>query len=196
LFLRADGRLGSDEGPAGQRRYDFLPPAVRRMPSSGPPPLPGVLTWETAPAASPWAVVGPVGVDLSAETTTDDVDWIVKLQLVGADGTVRDLTEGWLRGSHRALDEGRSAPGRPYHPHDHAEPVTPGKVTEYAIGLVPTAQRVPPGARIRLLVTSSDVEKGMAMAGMSHLPLAVASRQSVLSSSRLLLPVTEGEPPG
>src|SRR5215212_8931 len=62
----------------------------------------------------------------------------------------------------------------------------------YVIGLVPTAQRVLPGYRLRLLITSCDQDKGVAMLGFVHLLLSSPSRQSMGSSSRLLLPVIAG----
>jgi hypothetical protein len=119
----------------------------------------------------------------------------VKLQLVSAAGEAHDLTQVWLRGSHRALDDERSRPGLPFHPHDRLEPVGPGEPTSYAVGIVPTAQRVRPGERLRLLLTSCDAGDGFAMAGMTHLPLDRPSRQTVLSSSRLLLPLVASRPP-
>jgi predicted acyl esterase len=191
VHLRADRRLASDEGPSGERDYLFLPPGLRRLPNANPPTLPRMLTWEKPPAERPYDILGPAALELDAATTAGDADWIVKLELVAPDGAAHDLTQGWLRASHRALDETRSRPGRPYHLHTRSELVEPGALVHYTIGIVPTAQHVLPGCRLRLLLTSSDLEKGFAMAGMTHLPLGAASRQLILSSSRLLLPVID-----
>lgn len=140
----------------------------------------------------PCDVVGAAVLELDAQTTAADVDWIVKLQLVGPDGEATDVTQGWLRASHHFLDEERSLPWRPWHPHDRFEPVTSRTTVRYVIGLVPTAQRVLPGYRLRLLITSCDQDKGVAMLGFVHLLLSSPSRQSMGSSSRLLLPVIAG----
>ena len=192
LYLGTDGRLvGADAATRGEREYLFVPPGLERPPGASRPTLPSALAWETAPFSEPRDVVGPAVLVLDARTTAADVDWIVKLQLLGPDGEATDLTQGWLRASHRFLDEERSLPWRPWHPHDRVEPVPPRTDVRYVIGLVPTAQRVLPGYRLRLLVTSSDLERGVAMLGFVHLPLASPSRQTVRSSSRLLLPVID-----
>jgi predicted acyl esterase len=192
LGLDGQGRLGG-EG-AGEREYLFVPPALVRMPNANPPPLPTALSWDTPPASAAFDVVGHPALELDAVTSGQDVDWIVKLALVRADGSTRDLTEGWLRGSHRTLDTAASRPGRPRHLHQAPAPVEPGTETSYVVGLSPTAQRVEPGERLRVLLTSCDHQPGFAMVGMTHLPLGRPSRQTVLSSSRLQLPVV-GEMP-
>ena len=189
LHLGADGRLARQVGATGGRDYLFVPPALERPPGANRPALRSALAWDTGPFHAPCDVVGPAVLELDAQTKAADVDWIVKLQLVGPDGEVSDLTQGWPRASHRALDEERSLPWRPLHPHDRTEPVPPRTTVRYVIGLVPTAQRVLPGHRLRLLITSCDLDKGVAMLGFVHLPLGTPSRQTVRSSSRLLLPV-------
>lgn len=193
LYLGADGRLtGEDAATKGKREYLFVPPDLERPPGANRPTLPPALAWETEPFSEPRDVVGPAVLELDAQTTAADVDWIVKLQLVNPGGEATDLTQGWLRASHRSLDEERSLPWLPWHPHDRIEPVPRNTPVRYVIGLVPTAQRVLPGYRLRLLITSCDHDKDVAMLGFVHLPLSSPSRQTVSSSSRLLLPVIDG----
>jgi uncharacterized protein len=191
LALAADGELGG--AATGEREYLFLPPALVRMPNANPPTLPSLLSWETPPAPVAYDLIGHAALELDAVTSGNDVDWIVKLQLIRADGSPKDLTQGWLRASHRALGPASTRPGRPRHPHETPEPVQPGAQTSYAIGLVPTAQRVEAGQRLRLLLTSCDHQAGFAMVNMTHLPLGRPSRQTILASSRLQLPAI-GEP--
>jgi putative CocE/NonD family hydrolase len=185
LHLNADGTLSSTERP-GARQYLFLPATLSRPRNANPPPLPDRLVWETPPCREPLDIVGPLVLSLDAVATGADVDFIVKLELVRA-GESSDLTQGWLRASHRALDPSRSRPGEPFHPHDRFDAVVPGAVTRYEIGLVPTALRLLPGDRLRLTLTSHDA--GIAMCHFEHMTLGYASRQTVLSSSRLALPV-------
>jgi hypothetical protein len=45
------------------------------------------------------------------------------------------VTTGYLRASHRELDEERSTVGNPVHPHTRAVPVEPGVVEEYVVTL-------------------------------------------------------------
>jgi putative CocE/NonD family hydrolase len=191
LNLRADASLAPGAEPDGAREYLFLPASLERPAHANAPSLPDRLHWETLPRETPVDIVGPIALELDASATGMDVDWIAKLELVTADGEVSELTQGWLRASHRATDPARSLPGEPWHPHDRFEPVTPGAVTRYSIGLVATAQRVLPGERLRLTLTSHD--RGIAMCHFEHAPLAYPSRQTVLPSSRLVLPVIDAQ---
>ncbi len=188
LHLCGDGRLAPEEGPPGERAYWYESPLAPRTRHPNPPPLPPLLAWETPPLPADLDVAGPLEVELDAATTATDADWIVKLIDVAPDGTERDLTQGWLRASHRALDPSRSRPGAPFHPHDRVEPVAPGARVAYRVALVTTAHRFVAGHRVRLALTSCD-HGGFAMQGMEHVPLAQSARHTIFSSSRLVLPV-------
>lgn len=195
LPLGAEGTLGSGS-TEGAREYLFLPVTLTRPRNANPPARPDRLSWTTPPCREPVDVVGPLALELDAIATAADVDFIVKVELVREDGEVTELTQGWLRASHRAVDPERSRPGEPFHPHDRFEAVVPGAVTHYSIGLVPTAQRLLPGDRLRLLLTSHD--HGIAMCHFEHMTLGYASLVTVLASSRLMVPVLDGtllEPP-
>jgi predicted acyl esterase len=176
-------------GSEGARQYLFLPTTLSRPRNANPPILPDRLVWETLPCGQSVDIVGPLSLSLDAIATGADVDFIVKLELVRGD-EISDLTQGWLRASHRALAPARSRPGEPFHPHDRFEAIVPGSLTRYEIGLVPTAQRLLPGDKLRLTLTSHDT--GIAMCHFEHMTLGYASRQTVLSSSRLHLPVLAG----
>jgi len=126
---------------------------------------------------------------LDAASTAADTDWIVKLSDVDPAGQVRDLTQGWLRASHRAVDPDRSTEWRPYHPHDRPAALTPGEPTAFAIEVLSTAHVLYPGHRLRLALTSCDGD-GFAMQGLSHYPLGSPARNTVLASSRLLVPLS------
>jgi uncharacterized protein len=190
LHLRADGVLAAAEGRAGARAYRHTPADMMRPPNAHAPELPDHLSWETPALREPVDVVGPLCLDLDAATSASDADWIVKLQRVDAGGEAHDLTAGWLRASHRAVDPERSRPGEPFHPHDRPEAVTPGAVTRYEIGLVGTAQRFLPGERLRVTLASSDA--GAAMLGFEHLVLGLPATHRVHATSVLRVPVLGG----
>jgi predicted acyl esterase len=185
--LQADGTLGESAGPPGARDYLHLPGAFDLPKNANPPRLPRLLAWDTAPLQQAVDLAGPFKLALHASSTASDVDWIVKLQLVDAAGQASDLTQGWLRASHRALDPARSRPWRPYHPHDRTEPLVPGEPAWFEIAIVPTAQRFKPGQRLRLLLTSDD--EGIAMQGLSHMTCGQAARNRIFSDSRLMVPL-------
>jgi hypothetical protein len=60
----------------------------------------------------------------------------------------------------------------------------------YRIPVVPNARRIQPGHRLRLRLTSCDQGKDApTILGFKHAPLGGATRNTIQSSSRLLLPI-------
>ncbi len=84
------------------------------------------VTYRTAPFGEATEITGPLALYLTAASSARDQDWIVIVSDEGPGGKTRELTRGWLRASHRALDPKRSTPSRPFHPHDRADPVPAG----------------------------------------------------------------------
>ena len=71
-----------------------------------------------------------------------------------------------------------------------AEAIVPGALTTYRIPLVPNARRFGAGHRIRLVVASDDQDPDSpAIMEFRHTPVGTSSRNTIRSSSRLLLPV-------
>jgi predicted acyl esterase len=77
---------------------------------------------------------------------------------IGALDPHTPVGQGWLRASHRKLDPKLSLPYRPYHPHDEVQPLTPGKVYEFDIEIVPTCIVIPAGHRLAVTVRGKDYE--------------------------------------
>jgi putative CocE/NonD family hydrolase len=150
------------------------------------------LIWDTEPFKQPVELIGPFVLHLDACSTAPDTDWIVKLCDAAPDGTVSDLTQGWLRASHRAVDPQHSKPYRPYHPFDQPQALISGEVTRFEIEILPTAQRFAPGHCLRLILTSSDTQEGFAMQGIAHAPLGIGARNTVVNTSRLTVPLVSG----
>lgn len=174
------------------------------------------LRYMTAPLAEDLTIAGPISLTLHAALDQDDTNWIVVLKDVGPDVSVRtardgerqvptdlperELTRGWLKASYRALDEGRSRPGQPFHKltRDSIAPVEPGEVVEYQIQILATANQFKAGHRICLDITSMDAPNGTgAMTGVEYIPYHVCSSRAVTHQvfrdserpSHLLLPV-------
>jgi putative CocE/NonD family hydrolase len=188
--LRADGTLATDEGPAGARRYAYLPATIGRVKGAPAPPLPPALVWDTAPLAEALDVAGELELRLEADTTAVDTAWIVTIQDVDPSGAAVDVTAGWLRASCRAVDEEASRPGAPFLPGRELLPVPPGETVRYRIPLVPNARRFDVGHRLRLVLASDDVDPSLpAVMRFRHAPLGEAAVNTVHSGSRLLLPV-------
>ena len=121
----------------------------------------GVLTWTTERLDDDLMIAGPIAMVLHASSNQPDTDFFVKVwdQAPEPDsGTRRDilLTRGWLRASHRALDETRSTPERPFHPHRDPQPIQPGEVYRFDIEVWPIAHVFKAGHRIRIHITNAD----------------------------------------
>ncbi|GII29351.1 CocE/NonD family hydrolase [Planotetraspora mira] len=126
------------------------------------------LTFVTEPFADEVEITGPAAARLFISSTTADTDLFLTLRVLDPDGG--DVTfvsaldpagvvgMGWLRASHRAVDPERSLPYRPWHPHDHAEPLTPGETVPLDIEIWPTSVVVPPGHRLAVTVQGRDFE--------------------------------------
>ena len=168
LSLRADGALGDDEGTPGQRSFMVLGAGLgRARPSETDPPA--LLEWTSAPLEQALDVVGDIELELHASATAIDTAWIVTLQDVAPDGTVVDVTAGWLRASLRRVDPDRSPVGSPELPCRDADAVVPGSLTAYRIPLVTNARRFAAGHRVRLVVTSDDQDPSTpAIMGFRH----------------------------
>ena len=191
LILSADGSLEEAGEPAGSREYLTLGSGLNRARTSptDPPPF---LTWTTRPLEQDWDVVGNMEVLLDAQSSAIDTAWILTLQDVAADGSTVDITQGYLRASLRRVDDEASRPGAPELPCRESDAIPVGETVRYRIPLVPNARRLVTGHRLRLVLTSDDQRKeAPAMMGFRHGTVGTNSINSVLASSRILLPVSE-----
>jgi predicted acyl esterase len=126
------------------------------------------LVFTTSALTQPVELTGPSSLRLSLSSSTSDADVFVVLGVVDPDGEEvvfqgaldphSPVAQGWLRASHRLLDEERSLPWRPWHPHDRAEPLVPGEVYPLDIEIWPTSIVIPVGHRLTLTVRGRDYE--------------------------------------
>lgn len=191
LALRADGDLGSEEGAPGGRELLVLGAGLARAKPSPIDP-PSSLTWTSAPLDAALDVVGDIELHLVAAATATDTAWIVTLQDVAPDGSVEDVTAGWLRASLREVDESASRRGAPVLPCRTPLAVPVGEELTYRIPLVPNARRFNVGHRIQLVLTSDDQDPSTpAIMNFRHASVGTSSVNTVSSSSRLLVPVLQ-----
>jgi putative CocE/NonD family hydrolase len=178
------------------------------------------LRYLTDPLPADLLVAGPAVLNLFAAIDQDDTNWIVALKDVGPDVSVRsaregerelpqnlcerELTRGWLKASHRAIDPKRSKPWRPWHPLTRAaqKKVVPGEINEYAIEILATANLFRRGHRICLEVACADMPTGVAGAtNAEYIPNHIVSSRTALHKifhdakrpSHLLLPLIPQE---
>lgn len=135
-------------------------------PAGGFDPVRRVLSFTSAPLERDLEIAGPIRLVLYASSTRSDTDFIVKLaeqmpqspgdRAKGLNPASQLVSKGWLRASHRALDPQRSSEAEPYHGHAKPEPLVPGQVVKFEIGIEPMAYRFKQGNRIRLEIANGD----------------------------------------
>jgi uncharacterized protein len=158
----------------------------------------GHLQYSTPPLVEDTEVVGPIALKLYAATTATEINWIVSLLEIDAEGTQRLLTKGWLKGSHRQLDFNESKPWEPVHTHTEPQPLAPGEVYEFDIKVVPTGNLFRAGSSVAVRLRCADDEptNALELIGAGSLSSADVARITVFHSdeypSYLLLPITEG----
>jgi putative CocE/NonD family hydrolase len=102
-----------------------------------------VLVYDTPVLEQPVEVTGPIEVTLYAATTAPDTDFTAKLVDVHPDGKAYNLNNGIIRARLRNSLE-------------RAEPIEPGRPTEYRIEIWPTSNLFKEGHHIRLEISSSN----------------------------------------
>jgi predicted acyl esterase len=132
-----------------------------------------------------------------------DLDLFVKLRkfdvtgrevfFYGYNGFDRDgVAKGWLRVSHRAMDEERSRPGMPLHSHLRADPVAPGDVVAVDVEILASSTLFEAGSVLRVDVLGQDAD---AYPAFRHQPTVNRGRHSIYTGanydSHLLVPMVK-----
>ena len=127
------------------------------------------ITWKSEPLARETEFTGPMAAKLFVSSSTEDCDlfvtvqgWSDKGREVHFQGTVDPKTplgQGWLRVSHRKLDEEKSEPWRPYHTHDDKQKLTPGQVYEVDVEIWPQCIVLPKGFQISINIAGQDFDR-------------------------------------
>lgn len=186
FYLRSRGRL-KDEAPV----YNEGPDCFVQQPLDQTSDIQS-LKYSTSPFNGDTEIIGPLALYLYASIDTDDTNWFVRVRDVDGQGKSAELTETWLKASHRAIDKSKSETWRPWHIHSRREPAVPGKVYEYVIGIPPTANVFRQGHRMEIEIASMDNVPG---------GLHICSSKTTLHkihhdpeyASFLLVPVIPGE---
>jgi predicted acyl esterase len=133
--------------------------------------LKGGVSFSTAAFEHATEVTGPLAATLYVSTTARDADLFLTVRAFAPDGKEHlflgavepraPLTQGWLRASHRKLDERASTPHQPVHTHDEIQWLVPGEVHELQVEIWPTCFVFPKGYRLVLTVGSTDFDHGL-----------------------------------
>ena len=169
-YLGADGTLGSDTvgraaidvvrrrpGRTCPRATSTRPPAAtsgRSTPSSTGSPSRRARRPASCPSRSPrdTIVMGSGSADLWISADAADTDLEVTLTEVRPDGTEVLVQSGWLRASHRALDEAASTELHPVQTHLEADaaPLPAGELVPIRVDIYPFAHPFRAGSQLRV----------------------------------------------
>ena len=173
------------------------------------------LRYMTEPLPKDLEVTGPLSLHFWAEIDQDDTNWIIVIRDVGPDVSVqtaregefsrpnvpeREVTRGWLKASHRAIDESKSLPGQPYHylTKSKQRKVVPGEINRYDVEIAPTSNVFLQNHRICVDITAMDAPTGVGGdVNVEYIPYHICSSKTVLHKvyrnqkypSHLLIPV-------
>ncbi len=151
FYLRRNGMLSETPPEANE-----VPDRFTNVPCLFPGQEAPSLVCSTAPLTRDIEVTGPVALHFYASLSTEDANWLADLYDVDGDQSERLVTKGYLKASHRELDQGRSKPYQPFHPHTQSDPVEPGRVYEYAMEFRQTSNVFKAGHRIRLVIRGQE----------------------------------------
>jgi putative CocE/NonD family hydrolase len=116
-------------------------------------------------------IVGNMKLRLWVEADgSDDMDLFVAIQRFDGAGEFvpfpfyaamddGNVALGWLRASHRELDEQRTTPWQPWHTHRREDLLEPGHPTALDIEIWPSGTHFNAGDTLRVLIQGSDVNK-------------------------------------
>lgn len=216
FYLREGGAL-STEAPGAKEKPQVFTSDPWANPTEGfrradslakADPVPKVI-YETEPLAENVEVTGPIALYWHASIESDpipvrtwktneidvleppsnDTDWYLKVKDIDVDGAERCVAEGWLKASHYEIDESKSQPYEPYHPHTRNLPIKPGEVILYASDLRMTSNVFLMGHKIRLEIAGQDQVQAL----WYHLPHMAKVKHTIYNvkdrPSYLLLPV-------
>jgi predicted acyl esterase len=127
---------------------------------------PGV-DFSTAPFELETEICGFITARLVVSSSTADMDIFATLRVFGPDRKEvvfvgahepTTMTKGWLRVSHRKIDQARSRLHRVFHSHDEVQKIEPGNVYSVDVEIWPTSMVLPKGFRLVLTLQGCDFE--------------------------------------
>jgi len=114
------------------------------------------VTYISRPLSEDLQVTGPPRITFYAAIDQDDTCWRVEVREADSDA-IYPLASGWLKASHRALDDARTTPWEIAHDHTKEEPIVPGEVNEYLVQLRPMSHLFKTGKQIKVEISCIDI---------------------------------------
>jgi hypothetical protein len=171
LYLGADGQLAA-QPPATEEAVsytadpDALPATFFDADTGGSvwaydvtwdwqqPPAGTAASFVSSPLTADLVAVGSASADLFIRADADDTDLEVTISEIRPDGQEVYVQSGWLRASHRALDDTASTELRPVatHTEEDAAPLAADEWNPARVEILPFAHAFRAGSRIRVTV--------------------------------------------
>lgn len=147
-----------------------------------------LLLYNSAPLNEDMEITGHPAITLWVASSASDGQFFAYLEDVAPDGKVVYITEGLIRGLHRAVNPAPYWSPEPQHSYlkEHSQWMTPGEPAEISFALLPTSYRVPKGHSIRVALAGADVDQFAPLTGDA--PTWQVYRDA-LRASRVVLPV-------
>ena len=194
LYFRPRGKLSLEPEPMGPQHA--APDGFFQAPLTVTDTV-EILAWSTARFTEPTEMIGTGAAHIFAEIDQDDTNFILRIWDESPNGERQLITTGYLKASHRELDE-RASEGNPYHPHTRAVPVEPGSIEEYVVRLYPFAATFLMGHRLVVELSNneplSDEHNSLLPPDAFHLPVGRPVTHKVYRdaehATRLVLPFT------
>lgn len=199
LYLRPRGKLSTESEPMSA---DYAAPdGFYQAPLTVTDDV-QILSWSTPVFDTDTEMMGTGAAHIFAEIDQEDTNFILRMWDVSPTGSRQLITTGYLKATHRELDEEKTRFGDPHHPHTRRVPVEPGTINEYVIRLYPFAATFRTGHR--LLAELSNVEplvddhNSLLPPDAFHLPIGHPVAHKIYRDSahpsRLVLPMTAKSP--
>ncbi len=150
------------------------------------------VVFETEPFTEDLLLVGSGRVSLSVQADEADADLQVTITEVRPDGYEMFVQSGWLRASHRALDESETTETLPWHLYTEEanEPLPAGEYTQVDVGIFPAGHVFRAGSTLRLIVDSPGGNRNLW--AFDVLPHDGSAIRIDPSASTLALPFVSG----
>ena len=157
---------------------------------------PDQVLYRSAPFTEATAVAGPLVATLWATLAAPDTEFYVRVATEAPDGSLSLLNRGYLKASHRAVDEERSffdgnVMYRPWRPHTNTTTalVTPGVPTRFDVEVWPLETIVRPGHRLVMIVSAPATQDLFDTYQSRTAPQPVTILRDAEHPTNLLVPV-------
>ena len=149
-----------------------------------------LLTYTSAPMEADAEITGHPVVTLHVTSTESDGAFIVYLEDIAPDGTVRYITEGQLRAVMRAVTDDPPL-YRKYGPHRSelradAKPLVPGEMAAISFDLWATSVLIREGHRIRVAIAGADADTFLRYPRDGNVPVLSVQRNATHASAIVL----------